>query len=102
MIEYEGCIINLKVALELRVGKLEVYGDFLLIIYQLKREWQTKYEKLKPYQNYLLKLAGKFKEIKFIHMSRDKNQLMGKLGITMCFYHSFLIIKIMIVIHSQI
>jgi hypothetical protein len=26
-IEYEGCIISLKVSLELRVGKLEVYGD---------------------------------------------------------------------------
>jgi len=26
-IEYEGCIISLKVSLELRVGKLEVYGN---------------------------------------------------------------------------
>jgi len=97
-IKYEGSIIGLKVALELRVGKLEVYGDSLLIICQVEGEWQTKYEKLKQYRNYLLKLASKFKEIKFTHISRDKNQLMGKLWTTMCFYHSLLIIKIMIVI----
>jgi len=36
---------------------------------------------LKPYQNYLLKLARKFKEIKFTHMSRDKNQFVDALAI---------------------
>lgn len=32
------------------------------------------------YQNYLMKLANKFKEIKFTHMSRDKNQFANALA----------------------
>jgi len=34
--EYEAYIICLEVALKLKFGKLEVYGDSLLIIYQVK------------------------------------------------------------------
>jgi ribonuclease HI len=36
--KYKACIINLKVALELDVEKLDVYGDSMLIIYQVKGE----------------------------------------------------------------
>ncbi|XP_061960352.1 uncharacterized protein LOC133681211 [Populus nigra] len=74
MAEYEACIIGLEATLELKANKLEVFGDSLLIICQVKGEWQTKDEKLKLYQNYLLRLANEFEEIKFTHISRDKNQ----------------------------
>jgi hypothetical protein len=57
----------------LKFRKLDVYRDLLLIIFQVKGEWQPKNEKLKPYQNYLSKLANEFEEIKFTHMSKDKN-----------------------------
>jgi len=53
--------------------------DSLLIICQVKGKWQTKDKKLKPYQKYLLKLANEFEEIKFIHISRDKNQFVDAL-----------------------
>ncbi|XP_011014739.1 PREDICTED: uncharacterized protein LOC105118468 [Populus euphratica] len=72
--EYEACIIDLEAALELKAKKLEVFEDSLLIICEVKGEWQTKDEKLKLYQNYLLRLANEFEEIKFTHTSRDKNQ----------------------------
>jgi hypothetical protein len=39
----------------------------------VNREWQIKNKKLKSYQDYLLTLANEFEEIKFTHMSRDKN-----------------------------
>jgi ribonuclease HI len=61
-------------ALELKIRKLGVYGDSMLIICQTKGEWQTKDEKLKPYQEYLSKLAENFEEIEFNHLGRDKNQ----------------------------
>jgi ribonuclease HI len=67
--EYEAYIIGLEVALELKVRKFEVYRDSLLIICQVKGEWKTKDEKLKPYQNYLLRLANEIEEIKFNLMS---------------------------------
>jgi ribonuclease HI len=38
MTEYKACIIGLKAFLELKVGKLDVYGDSLLIICQVKGE----------------------------------------------------------------
>jgi len=79
-VEYEACIIGLEAALELKAKKLKVFGDSLLIICQVKGEWQTKDEKLKLYQNYLLRLANEFEEIKFTHISRDKNQFADALA----------------------
>jgi ribonuclease HI len=37
-IEYEACILGLEAALELKVRKIDVYGDSMLIIYQVKGE----------------------------------------------------------------
>jgi len=45
----------------------------------VKGEWQTKDEKLQPYQEYLSKLAKEFNEIKFTYMGRDKNQFVNAL-----------------------
>jgi ribonuclease HI len=42
MAEYEACIIGLEAALELKAKKLKVFGDSLLIIFQVKEEWQSK------------------------------------------------------------
>ncbi|XP_061951794.1 uncharacterized protein LOC133674601 [Populus nigra] len=78
--EYEACIIGLEAALELKAKKLEVFGDSLLIICQVKGEWQTKDKKLRLYQSYILKLADEFEEIKFTHISRDKNQFADALA----------------------
>lgn len=36
-----------KKTFEIQVKKLEAYGELLLIIYQVKREWQKKYKKTK-------------------------------------------------------
>ena len=40
-IEYEVCILGLEVELELNIRKINMYGDSMLIICQVKREWQT-------------------------------------------------------------
>jgi len=45
----------------------------MLIICQVKRKGWSKNEKLRSYQDYLLKLAREFDKIKFTRMSRDKN-----------------------------
>ena len=34
--EYEACILGLEVALELKIRKIDVYGDSMLIICQVK------------------------------------------------------------------
>jgi ribonuclease HI len=38
MVEYEACILGLEAALELKIKKIDVYGDSMLIICQVKGE----------------------------------------------------------------
>ena len=59
--------------LELNIRKIDMYRDSILIIYQVKGKWQTKDEKLRPYQEYLSKLAREFEEIKSTHLGREGN-----------------------------
>jgi len=57
----------------LNIRTIDMYGDSILIICQVKGKWQTKDEKLRPYQEYLSKLAKEFKEIKFTHLEKEGN-----------------------------
>ncbi|KAA3473041.1 reverse transcriptase [Gossypium australe] len=50
MAEYEACIMGIRVAIELKIKVLEVYGDSALVIYQLKGEWEMRDPKLTNYQ----------------------------------------------------
>jgi len=52
----------------------------MLIICQVKGEWKTKEEKLRPYQEYLSKLAGEFEEIEFTYLGREGNQFADALA----------------------
>jgi ribonuclease HI len=78
--EYKACILGLEAALEMNIKKIDVYGDSMLIICQVKGEWQTKEEKLRPYQEYLSKLAREFEEIEFTHLGRESNQFADALA----------------------
>ena len=78
--EYEACILGLEAALELNIKKIDVYGDSMLIICQVKGEWQIKEEKLIPYQEYLSKLAEEFEEIEFTHLGIEGNQFADALA----------------------
>nr|XP_034900655.1 LOW QUALITY PROTEIN: uncharacterized protein LOC118038417 [Populus alba] len=78
--EYEACILGLEAALEMNIKKIDVYGDSMLIICQVKGEWQTKEEKLRPYQEYLSQLAKEFEEIEFTHLGREGNQFADALA----------------------
>ena len=40
----------MKLGLKFKINKLQVFGDSMLIIYKVKGKWQTKDEKLRPYQ----------------------------------------------------
>ena len=79
-VEYEACILGLEAALEMKIRKVDVYCDSMLIICQVKGEWQTKEEKLKPYQEYLSTLSDDFEEIKFTHLGREGNHFADALA----------------------
>ena len=47
--EYKACVLGIWAAIDFRVKLLKVYGDLVLVIHQLKGEWETRDHKLVPY-----------------------------------------------------
>ena len=78
--EYEACAMGIRAAIELRVKLLEVYGDSALVIHQIKGEWETRDQKLIPYQAYIKGLVEYFDTIIFHHIPREDNQLADALA----------------------
>ncbi|XP_039156062.1 uncharacterized protein LOC120287353 [Eucalyptus grandis] len=78
--EYEACIIGLQLAIDMKVRKLQVYGDSALIILQTEGEWQTRDVKLIPYHEYLEDLVKEFDEISFDYLLRSQNQFADALA----------------------
>ncbi|XP_050890121.1 uncharacterized protein LOC127095483 [Lathyrus oleraceus] len=80
MAEYEACIFGIEATIDLRIKILEVYGDSTLIISQVRRDLETRDQKLIPYKEHVLKLIPYFDEISFHHIPREKNQLADALA----------------------
>lgn len=70
MTEYEVCIFGIEAAIGLKIKILEVYGDFALVISQVKGDWEAHDPKLIPYKEHLLKLIPYFDKITFHHIPR--------------------------------
>ncbi|XP_022764236.1 uncharacterized protein LOC111309440 [Durio zibethinus] len=78
--EYEACVMGLQAAIERRVKALKVFGDSALVIYQLKREWETRDSKLVPYHKYILELTKQFEDVQFDHLPREENVIADALA----------------------
>jgi len=63
--EYEACAIGIRATIESKAKILKVYGDSTLVIHQLKGEWETRDQKLIPYQAYIKGLIEYFDFITF-------------------------------------
>jgi hypothetical protein len=73
----------MRIAIELGVKRLYVYDDLALVINQLNKDWDTTSEKMDAYYKEIRKLEGKFYDIEYTHVVRDKNQavdVLSKLG----------------------
>ena len=60
MAEYEAYIMGLKVASDLRIKFLDVFGDSALVISQIKGEWDMKHPNLILYKEHVLTLLPHF------------------------------------------
>ncbi|RDX77125.1 rnhA, partial [Mucuna pruriens] len=69
MAEYEACTMGLLMALE-----YQVFGDSALVIYQLRREWETRDTNLIPYHDHVREIMTTFDAITFCHVPREENQ----------------------------
>ena len=78
--EYEACVMGIRAAIEMKIERLNVYGDSALVIHQVKGEWETRDHQLIPYKAYIKELIEHFEQIEFHHILRDDNQLADALS----------------------
>lgn len=73
MAKYEACIYGIEATIDLWIKILEVFGDYLLVISQVRRDWETRDKKLIPYREHILKSIPYFDEITFHYILREEN-----------------------------
>jgi ribonuclease HI len=79
-VEYEACLHDMRIAVELGVKRLYVYGNLALVINQLNIDWDMTNEKMDACCKEIRKLEGKFYGIEYTHVVRDKNQAADELS----------------------
>jgi ribonuclease HI len=83
--EYEAAVHGLRIAIELGIKRLMVYGDSALVIRQVNKDWDCNNEKMDAYVATIRKLENKFYGLEFHHVLRANNQaadVLSKLGST--------------------
>jgi ribonuclease HI len=71
--EYEALIHGLNIAISLGVKRLMVYGDSLVVISQINKEWDCSSDSMGKYCAAVRKLEDKFEGLEFHHVERDRN-----------------------------
>lgn len=80
MAEYEACSVGLRVAKDMGIKELEVYGDSLIVIYQASGVWFIKEPRFRPFHACLERLAQEFQYITFHYLLRIRNQFVDALA----------------------
>ena len=73
--EYESCFHGLRIAIKLGVKCLMVYGDSMLVINQVNKDWSYSSEKMDAYCTEIRRFEEKFYGIEYHHVIRDQNQI---------------------------
>jgi len=72
--EYKACLHGIRLAVELGVKRLFVFGDSALVINQLSKKWDTTHDKMDLYYKEIRRWGSNFYGIEYIHVVQDKNQ----------------------------
>jgi ribonuclease HI len=81
--EYEALIHGLNIAISLSVKRLMVYGDSMVVISHINKEWDCSSDSMGKYCTAVRKLEDKFEGLEFHHVERDHNiaaDALSKLG----------------------
>ena len=81
--EYEVLLHGLRPAISLGIKRLLVYGDSLLEVQQVNKEWDINKETMDAYVAKIIKLENKFSGLEIHHVIRDNNvaaDVLSKLG----------------------
>ncbi|XP_050214889.1 uncharacterized protein LOC126665987 [Mercurialis annua] len=73
MTGYEACIFGLEALKAVNAKNVQIYGDFMLVVYQAKGEWEVREERLKPYHDQLTSLLFGFESCIFSYLLREEN-----------------------------
>ena len=83
--EYEAFLHGLRLAVSLGIKRLLVYGDSLLVVKQVNKEWGINKDTMYAYVEEIRKLENKFLGLEIHHIDRDNNvgaDVLSKLGST--------------------
>src|SRR6185312_5469648 len=83
--EYEALLHGLRLAVSLGIKRLLVYGDSLLVVQQVNKEWDINKDTMDAYIEEIRKLKNKFSGLEIHHVDRDNNvgaDVLSKLGST--------------------
>jgi ribonuclease HI len=81
--EYEALIHGLNIVVSLSIKKMMVYGDSLVVISQINKDWDCSTNSMGKYCTVVQKLEDKFEGLGFHHVERDRNaaaNALSKLG----------------------
>jgi ribonuclease HI len=83
--EYEALLHGLRLAVSLGIKRLLVYGDSLLVVQQVNKEWDCNKEMMDAYVQEVQKLESKFSSLEVHHVLQEHNvgaDILSKLGST--------------------
>ena len=83
--EYVSLLHGLRLAVSLSIKRLLVYGDSLLIVQQVNKEWDINKDTMDAYVEEIRKLENKFLGMEIHRVDRDDNvgaNVLSKLGST--------------------
>jgi ribonuclease HI len=83
--ESEALLHGLCLAISLGIKRLLVYGDSLLIVQQVNKEWECNKETMDAYVREVRKLKNKYSGLEVHHVVREHNvgaDILSKLGST--------------------
>jgi ribonuclease HI len=83
--DYEALLHGLRLAISLGIKRLLVYGDFLVVVQQVNKEWDSNKEAMDAYVMEVRKLENKLSGLEIHHVIRDNNvrvDVLSKLGST--------------------
>jgi ribonuclease HI len=83
--KYEALLHGLHLAISLGIKRLLVYGDSLLVVQQVNKEWDCNNETMDAYVQEVRKLENNFSGLEVHHVIREHNvgaDILSKLGST--------------------
>ncbi|XP_016168410.1 uncharacterized protein LOC107627305 [Arachis ipaensis] len=83
--EYEALLVGLKLTQQLKIPQITVYCDSVLVVHQIKGDYQVKDPLLEKYWLITKDLISKFNEFNIIHVNREQNSrvdVLSKLATT--------------------